>query len=143
MDQSNVGDFREQLLKVNANPDAIAKQFALAVSCILRAAINDPSNKHDAIQHLKFMLDLIERADEKILLGQLVDAATEKMTLVRSPGDFIAEPLNHVVQAALKYYLELIATDNAAAGRQSRCLDGLMQAISIYNGLKGRRRIDE
>jgi len=124
----------------NANPDPVASQFALAVNCIVRSAISGSSKKYEAVQHLKLMFDLIARAEEQIPLGVLVDAAVDEMKLDYSASDRFAEPISLVVGAALKYYLELIATDNASAGRQSQRLESLTKAIDLYIELERKRR---
>ncbi len=140
MDTPDDGDFRERLLKANANADSIARQFALAVNGVMRAAINGSEKKYDALQHLKFMFDLVERTEEQISLGTLADAAVDEMRLGPSCAAPIDCSIDHVVHAALKYYLELIANDNAAAGRRSKRLEGLVQAIDIYNEFRLERR---
>ncbi len=116
------------LLKQNANRKFIASEMAEVVRDLMRAVSSDHDKGYKAARKMDNVAMLLEHCDEPLSWWDLFADAIE-LIKDNEHNSNSASADQEIAKAAIKYFVESTATDNAALGRTAKRLNELQGAI--------------
>lgn len=124
-------DFREALLKANANKEFICTQFIDVLRDLIRAVAvrDDPSAPiWRATEQWQFITDLISHCEERVSVYEMFSTAVDALRQA-DEKDEIDGALLIAARLGMSLYVESSCDDNAARGRKSKRRDRFLTAI--------------
>lgn len=132
-------DYERMFLRANANAEFMARTLADLVRRLLRASINnDGSQKYEAVNAMKFFLDLVTES-EGVRLYDIVDKAVADLTVEREWDSYEADNLR-IAKDATRYLLDMSSNDGFAQGRASKRWRDVEASIKMREEMREYRR---